>query len=138
MGAEYMGKTFSDHNLLQMQLEWGAARLLVPSWGLQPAVLEDHALRAEKAETLTHYFAESWGTSTSKLMDWEAMKVVLRGHFIRAVVGARATTDKDLTQVEASLKPLETAARDNHTKLTDLNKALVTHTPDGAAAVHRL
>ncbi|KAJ1163750.1 hypothetical protein NDU88_004203 [Pleurodeles waltl] len=51
------------------------------------------------------------------------MKVVLCGHCIRTVVGARATLHKGLTEIEASLKNLEPSASTQAV----LNTALATH-----------
>ncbi|KAJ1213893.1 hypothetical protein NDU88_001523 [Pleurodeles waltl] len=56
------------------------------------------------------------------------MKVVLRSHFIRTVVGVRATVHRDLTQTEAYLKTLEDNARVDPVAQTVLDAAIAKHT----------
>lgn len=125
--STYLAKTFSDHCPLMLTLSWGRIPTPVPTWRLQPQLLEDAPYRATMLNTLVHYFRENWNTASSHLMEWDAMKSVVRGVSIGQVVGARHEIHNQLLRIEDSLTKLEREVTTDPTKKEALQEAHIEH-----------
>ena len=74
----YLGKTFTEYNLLKLTLTWGRVPTPVQTWRLQPNLLEDVVFKSTLAAAITTYFDENTHTASSPLIEWEAFKVVIQ------------------------------------------------------------
>ncbi|KAJ1214371.1 hypothetical protein NDU88_001990 [Pleurodeles waltl] len=123
----YLGKRLSDHNPLELTMRWGRASVPVPTWRLQPMILEDTALREELAQTITTFFHNNAGSASSPLVEWEAFKVVIRGVTMGATSGVRKTLITELTQVGDRLGILEKESISHPTKAQKLHELRTEH-----------
>ncbi|KAJ1198477.1 hypothetical protein NDU88_002318 [Pleurodeles waltl] len=67
---------------------------------MRPELLGDHEYRRDIQEALTGYFSENWTTAHSSGLEWEALKVVIRGESIAKIYGIRKKLDQELAQQE--------------------------------------
>ncbi|KAJ1216301.1 hypothetical protein NDU88_003905 [Pleurodeles waltl] len=58
-------------------------------------------------EVLNRFMMENWGTAMSRLIEWEALKVLLLGHGISAMVGVQVDVHRELETLELALIALE-------------------------------
>lgn len=106
----YLGRTHSDHNPLTMCLTWDALPAPTRSWHLQPAALEDPLFRSSLEAAVATYFALNAASTNSVLTEWEAFKVVIRGHCLGQSWSMRKQLDDSLSSIENRLLRLETRA----------------------------
>lgn len=107
--SEYLTRTLSDHNPLLIKLNWSQERTAIPSWRLLPETLEDPVFRREIGEGIAHYFSENEGTASTRALEWDAFKVVVRGLCITKYVGVRKTLLQDVEKAEQKLRETERA-----------------------------
>lgn len=125
--STYLAKSFSDHNPLELTLNWGRVPTPVSTWKLQPQLLEDAPFRLALSSTITHYLNENWNTATTRLIEWDALKVVIRGAAIGQVVGARQEIHKQLIDTEQKLNTLERESLTDPLKKLELQQTHIDH-----------
>ncbi|KAJ1155231.1 hypothetical protein NDU88_007966 [Pleurodeles waltl] len=125
--ATFLGKTFSDHNPLDLTMMWGMISTLIPKWRLQPSLLENAVLKEEIAGVITNFFTDNTDTASSPLVEWEAFKVVIRGAVMVTASGAQVVISRELKEVEDRLGPLEKEAVLQPTLAQQLEEARVEH-----------
>ena len=59
------------------------------TWRMQVSILEDSPTREMLRTTITNYLAENTGTATSPMIEWGALKVMIRGACIHNSIGAK-------------------------------------------------
>ncbi|KAJ1186710.1 hypothetical protein NDU88_003491 [Pleurodeles waltl] len=69
-----------------------------PLWCMWPEFLGDHESRRDIQEVLAGYFNENWTTALSRGLEWEALKVVIRGESLTKTYGIRNKLDRELVQ----------------------------------------
>lgn len=75
--ATYLGKTLADHNPLEISIHWGRVPTPIPTWKLQPTLLEDPIFKAALADATSHYFTENAGTASNCMVEWDAYKTLV-------------------------------------------------------------
>ena len=93
----------SDHNPLLAGLVLSDPRPAVPLWRFSPVTLEDAPFREELREAIVRYFEDNKGKASDCTVEWEALKVVIRGHCIEKTVGIRKELKKELLGAENKL-----------------------------------
>ncbi|KAJ1166338.1 hypothetical protein NDU88_006742 [Pleurodeles waltl] len=72
-----------------------------------PELLGDHEYRRDIQEALNGYFGENWTTAQSCGIEWEALKVVVRGKSLTKTYNIRKKLDQELAQQEDALNTLQ-------------------------------
>ncbi|KAJ1110779.1 hypothetical protein NDU88_008125 [Pleurodeles waltl] len=73
---------------------------------MRPELLGDHEYRRDIQEVLAGYFSENWTTAQSRGLEWEALKVFIRGESLAKTYGIRKKLDRGLAQHEDALNAL--------------------------------
>ena len=92
------------------------------------SILEDVPTKELLGTTITDYLSHNTDTASSSLIEWEALKVVVRGACIHNSIGAKHALVREIQQVEESLLELEMAAVSDSTKVPRLQEACTQHT----------
>ncbi|KAJ1083255.1 hypothetical protein NDU88_003414 [Pleurodeles waltl] len=74
---------------------------------MRPELLGNHECRRDIWEALNGYFAKNWNTAPSRGIEWEALKVVIRGEILTKTYGIRKKLDQELAQQEDALNTLQ-------------------------------
>ncbi|KAJ1200418.1 hypothetical protein NDU88_004242 [Pleurodeles waltl] len=111
--ANYLAKTLSEHCPLIATLRWGTQLSRTPSWRLQPALLRDPPFREQLADTIAFYFTINNQTATTRAIEWDGHKVVIRGMCIGAAGGIQHTLLLELHDTEEKLRKAECEAASN-------------------------
>lgn len=119
----YLGKKLSDHNPLEITIQWGRVPTPVPTWKLQPALVEDQVFRTTLADATKNYFRENADTAGSCQIEWDAFKTVIRGVAITTKVGARNALIKSISELEEQLGELEKNTTEHDTQRNALQDA---------------
>ncbi|KAJ1156626.1 hypothetical protein NDU88_009344 [Pleurodeles waltl] len=98
----------------------------MPLWRLRAKALTDPLFMATVNKTLTCYFNENRGSASNRARDWEAMKIVLRGIYIKMTYRGRQQLERDITAHEQHLGALETLLPTHPDRLTEWQKAFTT------------
>ncbi|KAJ1168816.1 hypothetical protein NDU88_000729 [Pleurodeles waltl] len=125
--TEYLAKTLSDHSPLNIALDWGRKRQAIPTWRLQAEALHDPAFTDSLRTALKQYWELNTGTTKSRAMEWDAHKVVIRGHCISTTWGVRRTLHAEDSKLEKKLRVLENAVARNETPYTALKEMRAEH-----------
>lgn len=80
--VEYLTRTYSDLNPLLCTYQWSPRRTSVPTWRLDPTLLDDPAFRASLGEVIHNYWLENAGTASLLAVEWEVLTAVVQGHCI--------------------------------------------------------
>ena len=78
-----------------------------PSWQLRTEALLDVPYRAAIGIHLTQYFESNEATGNSSGLEWDAMKVVMRGHCIKTSWGTRHILQRSVLNMETQIRKLE-------------------------------
>lgn len=105
--TEYLAKTITDHNPCLLILRWTKDRPAIPSWRLNPHLLEDPVFHEELRVTIDNDFTENAQSTASRSLEWDAFKVVVRGHCMSSTVGVRKLLRQDVDQAERHLREVE-------------------------------
>lgn len=116
--ATHLARTFSDHNPLEAVFSWGRVPSPVLTWRLWPQTLEDSVFCNTLAITLQNYFTEKHNTASTVMVEWDAVKAVIRGAAISVTVEARQEIHRKLQETEANMSRLEQEAVHDPTKQT--------------------
>ncbi|KAJ1160206.1 hypothetical protein NDU88_000708 [Pleurodeles waltl] len=66
-----------------------------------------HFMDIWREEVLAGYFNETWTTALSRGLEWEALKVVIRGENLAKTYGIRKKLDRELAQQGDALNALQ-------------------------------
>ncbi|KAJ1081010.1 hypothetical protein NDU88_001197 [Pleurodeles waltl] len=69
-------------------------------------------------EVIEHYFTENWGRASTRAVEWDAMKVVLRGEFLKVTYGVKPQHSRSLDVLEKRLGDLEKGKPEQHQRLS--------------------
>ena len=117
LSSEYLCRTYSDHNPLKIRYNSNGAQSSASQWRFQPVMLEDQAFREDLAAHILEYFELNDKSTSSRIMEWEAFKVVLRGFCMSKTVGLRRELDAQLLSMEDRIRKLEgTTIQDDSTR----------------------
>ncbi|KAJ1198771.1 hypothetical protein NDU88_002610 [Pleurodeles waltl] len=91
----YQVRFLSNHYPLLLECGTHSPRLAIPLWRMQSELLGDHEYRHDIQEVLAGYFSENWTTALSRGLEWEALKVVIRGVSLAKTYGIRKKLDRE-------------------------------------------
>ncbi|KAJ1136101.1 hypothetical protein NDU88_002519 [Pleurodeles waltl] len=126
-GTDYLAKTLSDHSPLSITLDWGRRRHAIPMWRLQVEALHDPAFIDALRTALKQYWESNTGTTNLRATEWDAHKVVIRGHCISTTWGVRRTLHAEVSKLEEKLRALENAVACNVTPYSALRETRAEH-----------
>ncbi|KAJ1083889.1 hypothetical protein NDU88_004044 [Pleurodeles waltl] len=72
-----------------------------------PALLGNPENKGDIQAVLNGYFSMNWTTTRTHGIEWEALKVVIRGESLGKSYGIRKKLDRELTQQEDILAALQ-------------------------------
>ena len=110
LNSEYLGRTLSDHSPLKITMQWGRVRPPIPMWRLRPEALNEPPFKVAIGEQVVNYFELNGGSTEFRRTEWDAMKVVLRGHCMKTVWGVKTTLLGEMAELEARLRIVEVQA----------------------------
>ncbi|KAJ1185445.1 hypothetical protein NDU88_002237 [Pleurodeles waltl] len=97
----------SDHALLLLECETHIPKPAIPLWRLRPDLLGDPEYKQDLQGVLNGYFSTNWGMAMTRGIEWDALKVVIRGESFSKMYGIRKCLDQELTQQEDVLAALQ-------------------------------
>ncbi|KAJ1193947.1 hypothetical protein NDU88_003242 [Pleurodeles waltl] len=103
----YQVRSLSDHAPLLLECETCIPKPAIPLWRQCPDLLGDPEYKQDLQGVLNGYFSANWGTATTRGIEWEALKIVIRGESLSKTYGIRKRLDRELTQQEDVLTALE-------------------------------
>ncbi|KAJ1213744.1 hypothetical protein NDU88_001375 [Pleurodeles waltl] len=101
----YQVRFLSDHAPLLLECETHIPKPAIPLWRLRPDLLGDPEYKQDLQGVLNGYLSTNWGTAQS--IEWEALKVVIKGESLSKTYGIRKHLGRDLTQQEGVLAALQ-------------------------------
>ncbi|KAJ1156136.1 hypothetical protein NDU88_008860 [Pleurodeles waltl] len=99
----YHVRFLSDHAPLLLEYEMHMPRPAIPLWRLRPDLLGDPEYKKDLQGVLDGYLHRNWGMAMTRGLEWEALKVVIRGESLSKIYGIRQRLDRELTQQEEVL-----------------------------------
>ncbi|KAJ1138945.1 hypothetical protein NDU88_005324 [Pleurodeles waltl] len=96
-----------DHAPFLLECETHIPKPAIPLWHLRPELLGDPEYKPDLQSVLNGYFRTNWGTAMACSIEWEALKVVIRGESLSKTYGIRKRLDQGLTQQEDVLAALQ-------------------------------
>ncbi|KAJ1217857.1 hypothetical protein NDU88_005444 [Pleurodeles waltl] len=78
-------------------------RPAIPLWRLHPDLLGDPEYKKDLQDVLVGSFHTNWDTAGTRGLEWEALKVVIRGVSLSKTYGIRQRLDRELTHQEEVL-----------------------------------
>ena len=108
--TDYMGRTHSDHNPQMLTLGWDRGNPPILTRRLQAAALENPPFRAALTGAVTNFFEANHNTATTRLIEWEAFKVTIRGHCLGTQWNMRHHIDAEIMRLERLLLDMESRA----------------------------
>ncbi|KAJ1088540.1 hypothetical protein NDU88_001697 [Pleurodeles waltl] len=115
-----MARTVSDHSPLLLTVQWGRKRSTIPTWCLQSEALLDQPFREELNTCIRQYWDLNAGSTDSRATEWDAQKVVVRGHCLSASWGACRSLHTEVVTLEKELRALEVAVAQTGASLETL------------------
>ncbi|KAJ1099059.1 hypothetical protein NDU88_004163 [Pleurodeles waltl] len=106
----------SNHAPLLLEYKTHTARPAIPLWRLRPDILGDTENKKDLQEVLVGYFLMYWGTAGTRGLEWEALKVVIRGESLSKTYGTRQRLDQELTRQGEVLATLQRQADNGDTQ----------------------
>ncbi|KAJ1194759.1 hypothetical protein NDU88_004045 [Pleurodeles waltl] len=103
----YQVRFLTDHAPHLFECETHITKPAIPLWRLGPDLLGDPEYKQDLQGVLNGYFSTNWGTATARGIEWEALKVVIRGESLSKMYGIRTRLDQELTQQEDVLAVLQ-------------------------------
>ncbi|KAJ1156019.1 hypothetical protein NDU88_008744 [Pleurodeles waltl] len=97
----------SDHAPLLLECETHIPKPVIPLWRLRPGLMGDPENKQDLQGVLNGYFSTNWGAAMARGIEWEALKVVIRGESLSKTYGIRKRLDQELTQQENVLAALQ-------------------------------
>ncbi|KAJ1206243.1 hypothetical protein NDU88_001652 [Pleurodeles waltl] len=96
----YQVRFLSDHAPLLLECETHMPKPAIPLWHLHPDLLGDPEYKKYLQGVLDGYLRTNWGTAMTRGLEWEALKVVIRGESLSKTYGIRQRLDQELMQQE--------------------------------------
>ncbi|KAJ1152068.1 hypothetical protein NDU88_004846 [Pleurodeles waltl] len=88
----------SDHAPLLLECETHILKPAIPLWRLRPDLLGDPKYKQDLQGVLNGYFSTNWDTGNALGIEWEALKVVIRGESLSKTCGIRKRLEQELTR----------------------------------------
>ncbi|KAJ1142643.1 hypothetical protein NDU88_008956 [Pleurodeles waltl] len=82
-------------------------RPAIPLWLLRPDLLGDPEYKKDLQGVLDGYLHTNWGTATTRGLELEALKVIIRGESLSKTYGIRQRLYRELTQQEEVLAAIQ-------------------------------
>ncbi|KAJ1140885.1 hypothetical protein NDU88_007222 [Pleurodeles waltl] len=82
-------------------------RPAIPLWRLRPDILGDPEHKKDLQDVLVGYFHRNWSMAGTRGLEWEGLKVVIRGEILSKTYGTRQRLDWELTHLEEVLATLQ-------------------------------
>ncbi|KAJ1117102.1 hypothetical protein NDU88_005302 [Pleurodeles waltl] len=92
---------------LLLECEMHMPKPAIPLWHLHPVLLGDLEYKKDLQGVLDGYLLINWGTAATQGLEWEALKVVIRGESLSKTYGIRQRLDRQLTQQEEVLAAIQ-------------------------------
>ncbi|KAJ1178981.1 hypothetical protein NDU88_004220 [Pleurodeles waltl] len=105
--AEYFWHVLSDHSPLQVEIRWSRAPPSIPTWRIPVTALHYAAYRETLRGHIDSYFKLNANTASDVGIEWDAFKVVLRGHVVKTNYGAALLLRLELWDLESELQHYE-------------------------------
>ncbi|KAJ1207343.1 hypothetical protein NDU88_002734 [Pleurodeles waltl] len=105
--ADYQVRFLSDHSSLLLECGTHTPRPTIPFLRMRPELLGDLEYSRDIQEALTGYFGGNWTTAQSRSIEWELLKVVIRGESLTKTYGIWKRLDQELAQQEDALVVLQ-------------------------------
>ncbi|KAJ1145716.1 hypothetical protein NDU88_012001 [Pleurodeles waltl] len=103
----YQARFLSDHAPLLLECETHMPRPAIPLWRLHADLLGDPEYKKDLQDVIVGYFHTNWGTAGTQGLEWEALKVVIRGKSLSKTYGIRQRFDQELTLQEEVLAAIQ-------------------------------
>ncbi|KAJ1112927.1 hypothetical protein NDU88_001188 [Pleurodeles waltl] len=103
----YQVRFLSDHAPLILECETLVPKPPIPLWHLQPDLLGDPEYKQDLKGGQMCYSITNWGTATSQGVEWDALKLGIRGESLSKTCGIRKCLDQELTRQEDVLTALQ-------------------------------
>ncbi|KAJ1204668.1 hypothetical protein NDU88_000108 [Pleurodeles waltl] len=103
----YQARFLSDHAPLLLECATHMPRPAIPLWRLRPDLLGDPEYKKDLQDALVGYFHTNWGKAGTRGLEWETLKVVIRGEKLSKTYGIRQHLDRELTCQEQVLAALQ-------------------------------
>ncbi|KAJ1128275.1 hypothetical protein NDU88_006654 [Pleurodeles waltl] len=103
----YQVRFLSDHAPLLLECETHIPKPAIALWLLRPDLLGDSEYKQDLQGVLNGYFSTNWGMATAQGIEWEALKVVIRGESLSKTYCIRKRLDQELTKQEDILAALQ-------------------------------
>ncbi|KAJ1113088.1 hypothetical protein NDU88_001345 [Pleurodeles waltl] len=120
-GAQYLGTYLSDHSPLLVTYSHHAPLPPIPLRHLYVPALKDPVFRDQIEHGLIKYFRDNWGSIEERTLEWDAMKIVVRGICISVSKGIRHDMEKELTLQESKLADFEISLLTGSMEKLELN-----------------
>lgn len=121
--TDYLGRVVSDHDAHIIRMQWRPPLPPVPTWRLPRDCLTDQVFKHDQAQTIRDYFTHNTNTTTSRLTEWDAFNIVVRGECITQIAGEKRTLERLLTSTEQRLATLTQQADQNMATATQVADA---------------
>ncbi|KAJ1092934.1 hypothetical protein NDU88_006044 [Pleurodeles waltl] len=115
----YQARFLSDHAPLLLECEMHMPRPAISLWRLRPDLLGDPEYKKDLQHVLVGYFHTNWGTAGIRGLEWEALKVVIRGESLSKTYGIRQRLDQELTRQEEVLAATQRQVDNNDASEAD-------------------
>ncbi|KAJ1217095.1 hypothetical protein NDU88_004690 [Pleurodeles waltl] len=107
----YQIRFLSDHAPLFLECETHMPKPAIPLWRLRPDLLGDPEYKKDLQGVLDGYLSTNWGTATTRGLELEALKVVIRRESFSKTYGIRQHLDRELMQQEEVLAAVQRQSR---------------------------
>lgn len=88
-------------------MQWSRTRARIPTWHLRAEALEDQVFRKVVGASITQYFGDNEGPTSTPLVEWDTFKAVIRCRSIAEMVGVHRVLLAEVAEVEQRLRDVE-------------------------------
>ncbi|KAJ1098291.1 hypothetical protein NDU88_003407 [Pleurodeles waltl] len=96
-----------DHAPLLLECETHMPKPAILLWRLRSDLLGDPEYKKDLQGVLDGYLRTNWGMATTRGLEWETLKVVIRGESLSKTYGIRQRLDRELAQQEEVLAAIQ-------------------------------
>ncbi|KAJ1189441.1 hypothetical protein NDU88_006186 [Pleurodeles waltl] len=115
----YQACFLSDHAPLLLECATHIPRPAILLWRLRPDLLGNPEYKKDLQDVLVGYFHTNWGTEGTRGLEWEALKVVIKGESLSKTYGIRQRLDQELMRHEEVLVALQHQVDNGNTSEAD-------------------
>ncbi|KAJ1108369.1 hypothetical protein NDU88_005745 [Pleurodeles waltl] len=105
--VDYQVRFLLDHAPFLLECGTHTPRPAIPLWRMRQELLGELEYRLDLQEALTGYFGGNWTTVQSCCIEWEALKVIIRGKSLTMTYSIQKKLDQELAQQEDALGVLQ-------------------------------